>query len=452
MKNLIYFCGMSLLACTTLSSCLFEEDDIFDESAALRGQHYTEKINSVLYTPENGWVMQYFPKADTKGYNMFTRFFENGTVILTSDHEYMRNHKSGTLESDTSTFVINEQDGPVLSFNSWNDILSVFTDPVDPETLAEDGKGLEGDNEFVVMKVNDDDIIMRGERHDAEVRLLKCDRPMDEFIAAVRTTEEDVLKTLLNEFFLISNVDGKIDTIFTYDLGDGVFDFTNLQGKDRVDRSLAYVCTPTGVRFQSVFDFEYYTNQGTDTTFWICRSHEFTYTDDKNAMVSEDGAMTFIPNWAGYACDCVNNQKKNQVTFQQTEGDATWQQLCADLNTAIKAAYSTHSLMQISFGFSSESGAQRRFGLCFKTTSKVVAGIEGTATVDGDVITFNINTESVSNSMTTYVKKGLADSFNAVANYLNGSWKMTCDRTFTPKNITLTSTADASKSILLTLK
>jgi len=452
MKNIIYFCGLSLVACATLSSCLFEEDDIFGESAALRGQHYTDKINSVLYTPENGWVMQYFANADSKGYNMFTRFFENGTVILTSDHEYMRNHKSGILESDTSTFVINEQDGPVLSFNSWNDILSVFTDPVDPSSGEKDGVGLEGDNEFVVKQVNENDIIMRGERHNAEVRLLKCDRPMDEFIQAVRATESDILKGVNTEYFLISNHEGLTDTIFAYDTSDGVFDFTNLQGQDRVDRSVAFVCSPTGVRFQSAFAFDYYIANGTDTTFWSINSQELSYSEDKNSMVSEKGDITLVPNWAGYACDCMNNTKKNIITFQQNEGDATWQNICSELSAAITGAYPTHSLIQLSFGFSSESGSSRRFGLCFKTTSKVVVAMKGTATVNGDILTIVVDKKDVSSSLNTYIKKNIGDKFEAVAEYLNGSWKMTCDNTFSPKDLSLTNTQDANKKIVMSVK
>lgn len=455
MKKLIYFCGLSLLATATLSSCLFEEDDIFDETAALRGQHYSDKITDVLFTPENGWVMQYFANADSKGYNIYARFYENGAVVLTSDHEYVRNNKSGAMVSDTSTYVLNEQDGPVLSFNSWNDILSVFTDPVDPESLAEDGEGLGGDNEFVVMQVNENDIIMRGERHEAEVRLVKCDRPQADYIETVRATESDILNSLVDEFFIVSQQDGMVDTIFTYDMNDGVFDFTNIQGEDRVDRSLAYICAPEGVRFQSEYAFDFYTVQGKDTTFWQTKSHELVYSADKNSLVNEDGTLTLHPNWASYVNSCINTNNKDMakhVDFQQAEGCDQWKQLCADLLAAVKGKFSSQGLSKVTWGSSTESGSNKRTGLCFQTTNKISVAYPSTSTQEGDVVTFSIDTTNPSGNMKNYASKGIDSYFVAVAEYLNGSWKMTYDRAFNPQYVTLTSTTDASKVISLKVR
>lgn len=446
MKKLIYFCGLSLVASATLSSCLFEEDNIFDESAALRGQHYTDKITDVLYTPEYGWVMQYFANPGSKGYNIYCRFFENGTTILSSNHEYIDGNKSGKLVSDTSTYVLNEQDGPVLSFNSWNNVLTVFSDP------QGDGEGMGGDNEFVVLQVNKDDIIMRGERHDAEVRLLKADRPMDEFIEVIQATDNDVLKSTISEYYLISNNGELTDTIFTYGATDGVLDFTNIQGEDRVDRSLAFISTPTGIRFQSEYSFNFYKINGKDTIFWSNKSHEFSYSDDKNAMVSEDKSITFVPNWVGRIQNRVCSTK-NLVSFDQTSGDEQWQQICATLDTAIKGKYKGQSLLAISLGNSSEKGSLMRYGLSFKTTKSNIAAMTASVNVTKETITFDIDKADVSNYLATYQKGGLTKEFDDVADYLNGSWTYTTeDRTFNIHTIKLTNNANSSKVIYLTIE
>ncbi len=471
---------MALVATFAFSSCLFEEDDVFDESAALRGQHYTQSIEKVLYTPENGWVLQYFPSSSPyfetqevknesafttfyqKGYNIFVRFFNDQTCIMTSNHEYIRenitNNTPGVMRSDTSLFCINEQDGPLLSFNSWNDILSVFTDPVSPVSVQKgifdnkDGQGLMGDNEFVVLSVSDDMILMRGERHDARVRLVKADRPQAEYIAAVQTVEKMFLSGVNTEYLVISEKDNEKDTLYAYDMKKGLVTFAPNQGEEWIaTEGLAFVCGTDGFHFQFPEEFSFNKVNGPgDTLKWTSSVQDFYFNEDRSAFVSDNKEVRFAPHWEYYVLQQFG--KNAAVTFDQNDGSAEWQQLCSDLSAAIKASFSSHSLMSVTFGNSSDSGKNRRTGLCFKTTSKITAAMEASATVDQNIITFSINKGNVSASLTSYVNKKIGDKFDAVADYLNGSWKMSCDNTFAPSKITLTSTSDSNKVIVLSVK
>lgn len=486
MKYIQFFLAATA-SVTLFSGCLFQEEDAFDESAALRSQHMANNVLEYLSAPEHGWVMQYFATRETsfeyydevdndfatvytKGHNIYCKFFKNNTCILGSDHEWIRNYSDYTnntkraYATDTTLFELNEQDGPVLSFSSWNEIISVFCDPTNAYHWnfnaygdnALNGEGLHGDAEFVIKEFSDKEIILKGQRHEGLCRLVRLDVPAEDYRTEVNAMEKLIIKNEVPNFLITSSNGTYTDTIFAYGAKNSVFGFSYVKSADEAVTFESFITTPNSVRFQRPAELSFYkVSAPGDTIWWKYTAQEFAYVADKQSMLSEDGKVTFTPNWCDYVSARVNNIK-NVVNFEQNEGDETWQQLCSDLNAAIKGAYSSHSLMSVTFGNSSDSGQNRRFGLCFKTTKSIVAGLSATATVDKDVITFDISDTSdkknYSNSLTSYVNKKLGDKFFAVANYLKGSWKMTCDDTFAPSKITLTSTADATKVIILTVQ
>ena len=57
-----------------LTSCRFEDEDYFDESAAQRIETITGNIKQTLVNAPNGWVMQYFTGTDDiEGFNIMVR-------------------------------------------------------------------------------------------------------------------------------------------------------------------------------------------------------------------------------------------------------------------------------------------------------------------------------------------------------------------------------------------
>lgn len=470
----------ALATSLAFSSCLFEEDEIFDETAALRGQHFTESIEKVLYTPENGWVMQYFPNRSPiletqeirnesaftvlyqKGYNIFVRFNKDQSCILTSNHEYIRENiirnTPGVMRSDTSLFCLNEQDGPLLSFNTWNDILSVFSDPVNPVSVKKgifdnkDGQGLQGDNEFVVLSVSDNMIKMRGERHDASVRLIKADRPQDEYIAAVQQVEKDFMEGPISEYLVISQKDSYKDTLYAYDMSTGLVTFAPRQGEEWIStEGLAFVCGTAGIHFQFPQDFSFnHINGPGDTIKWNNTVQDFIFNEEHNALVGDDKQLMFYPNWQKYLGSCANLSYK--LTFNMEEGAESWKNLVAELDTKLKAAFSTQAISEISLGLAAD---KKTNGLVFLTkvtkSSKTRDGYAAKTSIEGDVITFAINFEAPSSNMKNYEAKGIDGYFKAVADYVNDSWKMTPDSYLNPKTITLVSTSDSNKEIVLNI-
>ena len=71
-----------------LTSCLFDEEDLFDKSASERIEAAKQEAKTVLESAENGWHVRYFPSPTQEfgGYNLFFKFSE-GSVTVASEIE-----------------------------------------------------------------------------------------------------------------------------------------------------------------------------------------------------------------------------------------------------------------------------------------------------------------------------------------------------------------------------
>ena len=192
-KNIINHKGVfGLLFSFALSTSLFvftgcsrfEENDSFDESAALRIVHFNESLKSRLVEQStngnNGWVIQYFVAGtgdvDFEGFNLYGRFYNDGKVTLAGNHRFLRNGNANKYTEFNSLYDVVKEEGPVLAFNSWNDVLTVFTDPVDPASapnnLVKNGEGMCGDQNLVFHGYEGNNILFSGQRYASRVRFV----------------------------------------------------------------------------------------------------------------------------------------------------------------------------------------------------------------------------------------------------------------------------------------
>ena len=110
-----------------MTACTFEDDDYFEESAALRVEHAAEKVQDILTSAPNGWVMQYFCGTSVdhfEGFNIFARFEKSGKVTLAGNHRFLRDGNANKYTEYSSIYNMLQEDGLVLAFNTWNDILT----------------------------------------------------------------------------------------------------------------------------------------------------------------------------------------------------------------------------------------------------------------------------------------------------------------------------------------
>ena len=149
------------LFAATMVACSRDEESLFDKSAAERAQEAIETAFDVLTSNEAGWEVAYFPnlEASSKGYNMVWKFNANGKVSATAKNSTTTMNKMMT--DSASTWAVKSDYGPILTFDTYNDVFHAFSDP------REDGAGLLGDYEFLILKATPEVVILKGKKHSA---------------------------------------------------------------------------------------------------------------------------------------------------------------------------------------------------------------------------------------------------------------------------------------------
>ena len=149
------------LFAATMVACSRDEESLFDKSAAERAQEAIETAFDVLTSNETGWEVAYFPnlEASSKGYNMVWKFNANGKVSATAKNSTTTMNK--IMTDSASTWAVKSDYGPILTFDTYNKVIHAFSDP------QENGAGLLGDYEFLILKATPEVVILKGKKHSA---------------------------------------------------------------------------------------------------------------------------------------------------------------------------------------------------------------------------------------------------------------------------------------------
>lgn len=177
MKKLYKFSVIAaVLMSASLASCNHEEADIFDQNAAHRTEEARKMYKEILLDKGGKWQMEYFTTEEEHGYVYLFTFRNDGTVTISGNNEYitkLTNIDSNvpSYGSETSMWTILSDNGPVLSFNSYNTIFHLFATPEDiPGTERdEQGYGHSGDYEFDLMKFSNDTLYLEGKKNGAQI-------------------------------------------------------------------------------------------------------------------------------------------------------------------------------------------------------------------------------------------------------------------------------------------
>lgn len=177
--NKILSISALLAGALAFTGCAGEEDDLFSQSAAERLNETQAKFSERLTASELGWAMEYYPTTENEapkgmGYLLLCDFDPNSKVLVG-----MNNNVSGNVYlQDSSAWEVIADNGPVLSFNTYNKCIHAFSDPVGNASLGtETGKGFEGDYEFVMVDVPEggDYIMLKGKKRATYVRMTRLD-------------------------------------------------------------------------------------------------------------------------------------------------------------------------------------------------------------------------------------------------------------------------------------
>lgn len=306
--NKIYSAISVALFATALTACSsFQEDDLFDESASLRITKFNEDLQARLVEQSTegkyGWVIQYFVGSESKGYNLFGRFDASGKVTLASNHPYLRGGNANKYTEDVSSYEMLREDGPVLAFNTWNDVLTVFVDPVDPSqapsTIVNDGEGMKGDHNFLFHAYEGQNILFRGQRHAAGIRFVPCDRPWEDYITDADAFKKSITSTTLNSYYV---TDGK-DTMYFSGLNNGLFTYQERLVDPLQSEPCACVFSVDGFRLKNK-------SQLGEKSF-----QDFTISEQKDCLYNEDKTVKVVPTWDYYINDCSSMWRIKEECF-----------------------------------------------------------------------------------------------------------------------------------------
>ena len=141
------------------TGCTSEEEDIFSESSAKRIEATLQADKELLCAPKNGWIMEYYPAATQQygGYNIWVSFAADGKVTVA-------NEVYGADETATSLYSLKQSAGPVLTFDTYNELMHFFSDPANPAGVGTPGKGMEGDFEFTILSAETTKFVLKGKK------------------------------------------------------------------------------------------------------------------------------------------------------------------------------------------------------------------------------------------------------------------------------------------------
>ena len=186
----IFFYIMFAVAGLSLQSCLHDDDEIFDKSAAERINEAVANAKEVLTSSQEGWVMHYYVGQEYAygGLNLAMKFTD-GKVQMYNE---TAKKSDGSYISAVSTYKITRDQGPVLAFDTYNNLLHVYGDPAGSGPTDVDG--WEADYEFVIMNISEDQntITLKGKKFNNTIVLERLNRPIAEYLDAATKMAESL--------------------------------------------------------------------------------------------------------------------------------------------------------------------------------------------------------------------------------------------------------------------
>lgn len=242
-KSIAALCALALAVCFS-QSCLKNQVDYFDQSAAERLQAVLTQTRATLAKPQYGWRVEYFignVDQDRGGKNMTFQFGAKEDTVRVMTEELRDS-------SFTSYYRFTNDDGPVLSFDSFSPILHKYAIP---SSSYYEARG--GDYEFLIIKCTDEEVILKGKRSGKITKLYPLTEPADDYIERCYQ---------LNRNFYVSSFKGTCGStavVGTIDVLNKQFtiseDIDQYSREEPETETVPYILTDTGLKFYEPLEF-----------------------------------------------------------------------------------------------------------------------------------------------------------------------------------------------------
>ncbi|MCR5077471.1 MAG: DUF4302 domain-containing protein [Prevotella sp.] len=228
--NKIILCLLLALPAALLTSCLKDQDDVFDKSSSIRMDEFLTAVRDTLKAAPNGWAFDYYPSP--------TQQYGGRTYLLSFDDDNVtaRYEKYPDDEAETTSYILKSDMGPVLSFDSYSNFLHA-------DATASSGKyeGNEGDFEFVIDSLGADRIKVHGKRNGNTMYLHRLPVSQDEYMQKLLLVYGQFSPA---EFVLTAN--GQSFTFNAENHGSRELIVTDASGNEVADTHYTY--TDKGIR------------------------------------------------------------------------------------------------------------------------------------------------------------------------------------------------------------
>lgn len=234
MRKILF--SLSTVVFAMLTACTNEVDEIFDKSSAKRVEEAIIADKEVLTSADNGWRLEYYPQAGKTygGYNIYLKFDKSGTVTAASE-------VYNADATSTSLYNVKQSAGVVLTIDTNNEVFHYFSNPKNPAGVGRDGKGMEGDFEFQIMKATADSVILKGKKtgNTMIMKPVADGVKWSDEIAKIKAWDE-IFKSFSQFKYYDSNFEAKMTQSFHN------FTVEYMEGENTVKESVPYIIDSDG--------------------------------------------------------------------------------------------------------------------------------------------------------------------------------------------------------------
>ena len=386
-----------LFALTTLvftASCTPEVEDAFDKPSPDRIAEAISETKDILTAAPNGWKMAYQGSGGFGGFNILCKFDKEDNVFCEEESDHAK---------ATSHYTVQQGQGVLLSFDSFNAALHKYSDPVgkiNGKSVGKDGKGFQGDFEFRVMSCTKDSIVLEGRKHGDRVVMTPMpeDLTWDSFFTQIATVASGMSSERYN-------------IIIDKDTLPARMNLHTLHTTDKNGKAVAipFIYTPQGIEVLKADSL----NGRKLTAFTYSTDDKWVDPNDKNVMLSPRDITPleafFSDNWTinvGYSSTAEMNvwkaaaayaASKNMeivtVYFSTTPGFLSLSSYVGDDWGNLRTLYSTSGKDQITIkGFrpNPKGTANERNGAVFYNQYKL-KDIANTFLVNGQATDYTLS-------------------------------------------------------------
>ena len=220
-------------------------EKVFDEPSSTRMEKFLDNVQKVISESENGWYMAYYTKHENTvgaGSIYTIQFDKPGAGKATIFHEDV---KPAEGWGDTCTYKLTRDEGPVLSFDSYNVAMHYYA-----TSSGQFYQSRGGDFEFCIVSACADSVVMRGKRTHNTYKMYPLAEKADAYIEKIHDMAASLSVGLLETEITGGLVEMSID----YNKRTISIGRKDSEQSEIVD--VPFIITPTGFKLYETLDFQ----------------------------------------------------------------------------------------------------------------------------------------------------------------------------------------------------